>query len=399
MHSKIKIGKMKKILLILLAAAAVVSCKNVGENEFIISGSAQGMQDGLDVYLNKQDTMGKIIHVDTAKIKDGKFQFEGKVTTTDLNFIQMKDVKTGKEINGRFTFVMESGEIEIKVNKDTLGKSKVSGTYSNDKLAEYTDANNKIYDKMQAFQKANMSKWNEAMAKNDTAARSALIKENSVFVDQLKKLSLDHVEKNPKSFISVYLLMEHFPRTKAEADKDLPKIKKLYEGLDPELKKHWVAKKILQSIKMLEEVPAATETPKVGAVAPDFTAPSPDGKPVSLKQSMGKVTLVDFWASWCGPCRKESPNVVALYNEFHAKGLNIISVSLDADAAKWKEAIAADKLTWTHVSNLKQWKEPIAAQYSVKSIPATFLLDSKGVIVATGLEGEALKAKVASLLK
>ncbi len=388
---------MKKVLLILLAAAAVVSCKNVGENEFIISGEAKGVADGTDVYLNRQDTM-RVVHVDTVKVKDGKFQFEGKVTAPDLNFIEMKDVKTGKPINGRFTFVMESGEIEIEINKDTLGKSKVSGTYSNEKLADYTQAYTKIDKKMQAFQKANMNKWNEAMAKQDTAARNALIKENKKFVDQIKKLSLDHVEKNPKSFISIYLLMEHFPRTKADADKELPKIKKLYEALDPEIKKHWVARKLRQSIKMLEATPTAKETPKVGAVAPDFTAPSPDGKPVSLKQSMGKVTLVDFWASWCGPCRKESPNVVALYNEFHAKGLNIIGVSLDADAAKWKEAIAADKLAWTHVSNLKQWKEPIALQYNVQSIPATFLLDSKGVIVATNLESDELKAKVASLL-
>ena len=113
---------------------------------------------------------------------------------------------------------------------------------------------------------------------------------------------------------------------------------------------------------------------------------------------MGKVTLIDFWASWCGPCRQENPNVVALYNEFHKKGLSIISVSLDEDAAEWKEAIAKDKLTWVHVSNLKEMKDPIALQYGVTQIPTTFLLDATGKIVAVDLRGEGLNAKIKTLL-
>jgi len=119
---------------------------------------------------------------------------------------------------------------------------------------------------------------------------------------------------------------------------------------------------------------------------------------VSLKQSMGKVTLIDFWASWCAPCRKENPNVVALYNEYHSKGLNIIGVSLDQDATKWKDAIAKDNLNWIHVSNLKYWDEPIGKQYGISSIPATFILDAKGNIVAKDLRGDALRAKVKELL-
>ncbi|MBF7093023.1 TlpA family protein disulfide reductase [Flavobacterium sp. ALJ2] len=119
---------------------------------------------------------------------------------------------------------------------------------------------------------------------------------------------------------------------------------------------------------------------------------------VSLKESLGKVTIVDFWASWCGPCRKENPNVVAIYKELHSKGLNIIGVSLDKDAKAWKEAIAKDNLTWTQVSNLKFWDEPIAAQYGVQSIPATFILDASGKIVAQDLRGDELKAKIIELL-
>jgi thiol-disulfide isomerase/thioredoxin len=119
---------------------------------------------------------------------------------------------------------------------------------------------------------------------------------------------------------------------------------------------------------------------------------------VSLKESLGKATLIDFWASWCQPCRQENPNVVALYKAFHNKGLNIISVSLDEDAVSWKEAIVKDKLAWTQVSNLKEMKDPIALQYGITQIPTTFLLDAKGKIVAIDLRGVDLNTKIKELL-
>ncbi|WP_293891052.1 TlpA disulfide reductase family protein [Flavobacterium sp.] len=137
----------------------------------------------------------------------------------------------------------------------------------------------------------------------------------------------------------------------------------------------------------------------VGQPAPDFKAPTPEGKLGSLKESLGKATLIDFWASWCAPCRQENPNVVALYNDFHGKGLNIISVSLDEDAAKWKDAIAKDKLIWTQVSNLKEMQDPIALQYGVTQIPTTFLLDASGKVVAVDLRGDNLKVKIKELLR
>lgn len=120
---------------------------------------------------------------------------------------------------------------------------------------------------------------------------------------------------------------------------------------------------------------------------------------VALKESLGKVTLIDFWASWCQPCRVANPKLVALYNEFHGKGFNIISVSLDTDASKWKNAITKDKLTWTQVSNLKEMEDPIAVQYGIELIPTTFLLDSSGRIVGIDLPHEEMKAKIKALLE
>lgn len=133
-------------------------------------------------------------------------------------------------------------------------------------------------------------------------------------------------------------------------------------------------------------------------MAPDFKAPTPNGKWVTLKESLGKATLIDFWASWCSPCRQENKNVVTLFKEFHSKGLNIISVSLDENKGSWTKAIEEDKLSWTQVSNLKEMKDPIALQYGVTQIPTTFLLDTSGKIVAIDLWGDELKAKVKELL-
>ncbi len=373
---------MKKILLLLLVTASFVACKKVADGEFIITGKADGIANGIAVYLQKQDSTG-IVPVDTVKVENGKFKFEGKVKERGIHFIQVD------KIDGKAVLILESGEIIMNVRKDTITKSKVSGTYSNDKLTSFLDDSQKIQKRMVAFQKANMAKYNEAQSKQDTATINTLMKENSVFQKESIKLSLDHIEKYPKSYLSLLFLQQALN----QPDKDDAKIKKLFENLDPSLK-------ITKEGKKLKKIIEGLGVANVGTMAPDFSAPNVDGKMVSLKECLGKVTIVDFWASWCGPCRAENPNMVALYNEFHTKGVNIIGVSLDkeGEATKWKEAIAKDGLTWIEVSNLKFWQDPIAMKYNVKSIPATFLLDANGKIIAKDLRGAELKAKVASLL-
>ena len=124
--------------------------------------------------------------------------------------------------------------------------------------------------------------------------------------------------------------------------------------------------------------------PTVGAVAPDFEAPTPEGVNLSLQQVKGKLTVIDFWASWCKPCRVQSDRLVAMHQLFQSEGLNMISVSLDRDADKWIEAIKDDNLDWHHVSNLAYWNEPIARAYNVDAIPELFLLDEKGIVMYRG---------------
>ena len=371
---------MKKIAILLFAAFAVIACKKDG---YQITGLAKGVENGKKVYLETQSEAGPVT-LDTAVVESEKFKFDGKLKEgVELAFVRIET------LNGSVPMILEDGDISVEFNKDTIQKSKISGTKNNDKFQSYNNESQVIYKKMMKFQEENQQKMMTAQQTQDTTTVNALMKEFNKFQDDMNDQSKKFIEKNPDAFISALLLENFLMRSYLTPEE----VKGYYEKLD---------KSILdtKSGKNIKKMLDAMTSVEIGSVAPDFSAPSPDGKMISLKESMGKVTLIDFWASWCGPCRKENPNVVAMYNELHDKGLNIIGVSLDkeGDAEKWKEAIAKDGLTWNQISNLKFWKEPIAEQYNVKSIPATFLLDASGKIVAKDLRGEELKAKVKELL-
>jgi len=389
---------MKKVLLLLAAAAFVVSCNKLADDEFEIAGKIDPSLNGKSIYLEKMGGMMGVQQIDTAKIADGKFVFKGKTTDPALHFLSIEGMPQNK-----VEFILENGEIEVAIDKDSTFKSVQGGTYNNEKLHEYYEKVNASRKKMMSFQKKNQQVMMEAYKTNDTVVMNKLNKEYKVIGEEVEKSSNDFVKANPKAYISVLLIKQMLGMKKPVAD-----VKKYYDALDADVKKTKEGKELGEEIKKAASAPAAPQPQpqpqannskvEVGKPAPSFAAPSPAGTAVSLNQALGKVTIVDFWASWCKPCRMENPNVVAMYKELHPKGLNIIGVSLDKDAAKWKEAIAADKLDWNHVSNLKMWEEPIAAQYGVKSIPATFILDAKGNIVAKDLRGDALKAKVQELL-
>ena len=379
---KTKYQNMSKHFLLLAGLTLLASCSKVGDNEYLISGTAKGIDNGKMAILQVQNEMGPVSK-DTVKVENGKFEFKGEYKDgPEIGFVIIESID-----NGMVPFILENGEINITVDKDTIQKSKIGGTNNNDKFQEYNDGSSVIYKKMIAFQKANQQKLMDAQKVNDTATMMALKTKNMSFQTDMDKFSETFAEKNPNAFLSCLLLENFIGRQTLEA----AKIEKLYNALASDIKKTKSGVRVYDFIKSQKAV-------NIGSVAPEFSAPNPEGKTVSLKESLGKVTIVDFWASWCGPCRSENPNVVALYNEFHSKGLNIIGVSLDKDAAKWKEAIAKDKLAWTQVSNLKHWSEPIAKQYNVSSIPAMFVLDASGKIVAKDLRGAELKAKIAELL-
>jgi len=385
---------MKKFLLIIAASAFVVSCNKVADDKFEIAGTVDPSLNGKNVILEKEGAMG-YTPVDTVKVENGKFAFKGDVKEPSLHFISLDGVQ------GKAEFILEEGAIDIAVDKDSIFKTKRTGTYNNDKLSEYYEKVSGPRKKIMAFQKQHQTEMMAAYQKQDTVVMNRLNKEYEVIGKEMRGIADDFIVKNPKAYITLLLLKQSFSMEGVTHEE----MKKKFDALDAEVKNTKAGKDLLELIEK-SKAPAAGPQPQlpgksnaeVGNTAPAFSANTPAGKTFSLKEAMGKVTIIDFWASWCKPCRMENPNVVAMYNELHSKGLNIIGVSLDDDAKKWNTAIAADKLTWNHVSNLKGWEEPIAAQYGVESIPATFILDANGKIVAKDLRGAELKAKVAELL-
>ncbi|WP_309640518.1 redoxin domain-containing protein [Flavobacterium sp.] len=380
---------MKKILLVIAAITVLISCNKAGENEYIVTGTIKGIADGKSVTLEVQDETGALKPMDTVKIEKGKFTFKGNAKEPEMYLINIETVQ------GKIPFILENGDIEMNINKDSINITKVTGTYNNEELNSYKDKGIAIQKKMMKFQKDNTVKMTQAQQTKDTVVMNSLRKEYSKFQDEFVKQSDEYVGSHPKAFIAALIIEGMFNQMAP----DVTKIKKFYDGLDKEVKDTKHGKKIKKQLDELLKPVVNVDKVEIGGVAPDFSAPNPQGKTVSLKENMGKVTVIDFWASWCKPCRAENPNMVTLYKEFHAKGLNIISVSLDEDGTKWKEAIAKDQLTWAQVSNLKNFEDPIANSYGIKLIPSTFVLDASGKVVAKDLRGAELKAKVAELLK
>ncbi|WP_116787951.1 TlpA disulfide reductase family protein [Flavobacterium psychrotrophum] len=394
---------MKKIALFLAVAALMASCKNLADNEYEITGNVDPSWEGKTVILEKQGMMG-VAPVDTAKIKDAKFIFKDTVSSPEIYYISVQGLAEQK-----LDFVLEPGEIELEIDKDTLQKSKVGGTYNNDKLEDFKEIKKGFDVKFQKFGKANKDKYMAAMQKGDTVATNKIIKEQKVIITEADKVYTDFIKANPKAFVNINVL----GFVNQMAIKKPEEVKALFDGFDESIKKTPGGKQIADYFKKMDEMKKAEAAPqpqpepeaapeatgaKVGELAPQFSAPTPDGKQLSLKQAMGKVTIIDFWASWCPPCRAENPHVVEVYNKYHTKGLNIIGVSLDKKADAWKKAISDDKLAWNHISNLKYWNEPIAKLYGVEQVPTTFILDKDGKIIAKDLRGAQLDAKIKELL-
>ena len=382
---------MKKIFALAFTAAVLVSCNKDG---YTINGEVKGFEDGTKVYINKQDENG-FTKIDSTEVKGGTFEFKSdKTPETDLYFIEL-----GKTQEFAFPFVVENGKIKFTFDKEKPQETKVTGTKNNDLMTSYNEEAFKIQKEIMDYQQSNQNKFMEAQQKGDQATMQSLMDEMSKiqnkYVDQNKKF----ISTNKDSYISLLLITQLAMSDALTTDE----IKKYYNDLDASVKSTKKGKEFADNLKKIEENQKESQAKQqkvaIGQKAPDFSATTPDGKTESLHKNLGKATLVDFWAAWCGPCRAENPNVVALYNKYKAQGLKIIGVSLDKDKDKWIEAIAKDKLDWLQISNLKYWEDPIAKDYAVESIPATFILDANGIIVAKDLKGEALDAKIAELLK
>lgn len=371
---------MKKILLVATVASMMVACNKSG---YTISGDVQGFADGTKVYLSKY-TDNNLVKIDSTEIISNAFEFKGEATEIEYSFIQVDG--SDKQPGFNIPFILENGEIKISGDKNDPTKNKITGSKNNDDLAAFNEKATAINKEMQDFQAANMEKFQAATNANDTQTIESLMSQMDELQGKMVKEASQFVDNNKSSYVSL-LLLTQFGSQMGEDEFNTK-----FNNLTPEIKQTKIGKEIAEELKKVDAL-------AIGKKAPDFKAPNPEGKEISLYENLGKVTIIDFWASWCGPCRQENPNVVRLYNQYKDKGLQIVGLSLDKDDAKWKKAIADDQLTWVQMSNLKFWEDPIAKMYNIRSIPATFILDAKGTIVAKNLRGAELDAKIAELLK
>lgn len=373
---------MKKMFLIASAALVLASC-NKEASGYTITGTVAGFDDGTKVYISQPDENAQmgLTRIDSAEIKGGKFEMKGQAKDIELKFIEI-----GKTQEFAVPFIYENGKIVFDYNKEKPEEAKVSGSQNNDYLTTYNKEAFVIQKKMRDFQTNNMARIQQAQ--QDPSIMEALRADYEKLQNEMKDQSLNFIKTKKDAFISL-ILLEQLVQSQAITT---AQFKEYFNALDVKVKDSKKGKELDEMLKKLSAV-------EVGNPAPDFKAPDPQGKMVSLKESLGKITVLDFWASWCGPCRQENPEFVRIYNQYKDKGLAFFGVSLDKDADRWIKAIEDDKLTWTHVSNLKQWQDPIAKQYGITAIPATFILDEKGVIIARDLRGPELEAKIAELLK
>ena len=379
---------MKTKFLFLISILLLFSCKpstsNYGDHYEVIV-KADGVYDGLRAYLIKIENGRNRIATDTAIAYNEGFVFKGEIKGAEMRALTIDGVR------GQTSVFIEPGIIHVELYKDSIHKSKVEGTYNNSVFNDYKD---KYQKKIEAIDAVKAKFLN---SKENAESLKVLQKKADSLRIQVKNFGYEFIETNTDSDFALYVL----DGLTSQKGFDVELASKAFKRIEVSIKTKSESNQLISNrIKQKIESNPNKQKIKIRMQAPDFTAPNPQGNSITLSAIKGKVTIVDFWASWCKPCRIENPNLVKLYDKYHSKGLEIISVSLERGNQKafWIEAIKKDQLNWYNVSNLKFWQDPIAQAYSVNSIPATFILDENGTVVAKRLRGAELEAKIKKML-
>ncbi|HEY6953633.1 MAG TPA: TlpA disulfide reductase family protein [Flavisolibacter sp.] len=328
-------------------------------------------------YVSGQDNV-----TDSVQPKDGEFKIKGLITEPVVANLAVKFKQQGEEKSVReyVQLFLEPTKMEFAA-KDSLKNNTVKGSAGYPDFAAlmkeqevYNKQFDPLYDAYDSLQKAGDK---EGMKKTEDAINALNDKMNEA-------VYASFVRKHPNSSVALFAVKQY-----AGWDIDAAKVEPLFNMLP-------ASAKALPSAKALKDRIDIARKTGIGNYAMDFTQNDTLGKPVSLSSFKGKYVLVDFWASWCGPCRRENPNVVKVFNKYKDRNFTILSVSLDRPDAKdkWLAAIHKDNLTWTHVSDLKYWDNAVAKQYGIRAIPQNLLLDPQGKIIAKNLRGEDLDAKL-----
>jgi peroxiredoxin len=382
---------MKQIFIISFVILSLFSCKEEPKPEgYVINGTAKDVYNGIRVYLQSSNEQGRPVSIDTAIVMNEKFKFEGQLDNPEMLYIKVNSV------TGNLPIILENAVVSIDINKQNIVKSEVKGSKSHDDYVAFIEGRNKAQNDVQSMS----VKLDEAKFLKDQPNIDFYTEELNKAVEHNTNFAANFVTSHPDSYVSLFIVDA---QTNLR-DVDLELYQNAFNSLSNELKNSEYGKNVQTKMDQVREFQEKSKRLAIGQKAPNFTAPDPNGKPITLYDVKGKVTIIDFWAAWCGPCRRENPNVVKVYNDYHDKGLEIIGVSLDGtprqpDAkAAWLKAVEDDQLTWYHVSNLQYFNDPVAKMYDINAIPATFIIDEEGTIVAKNLRGIALEQKIAELL-
>ncbi len=373
---------MKKIFFVLVLLFPVsLLAQNVS---YTLKGKIGNLDAPAKVYLFHGNT-----RVDSTALQNGQFEFKGTITDPVQVSLILNDKGTGIQSlsHQHLDVYLEPGIIDVS-SPDSLARATIKGSKVNAANEKLKIALKPIDKKQEVIMSEYMSMSAEQRQNNDVMAN--FIARYKLITNEKKQIYVDCIHANPDGFISLVALKSLITLKNMDGEiLDYSEFAPLFNSLSSDVKNTVTGKKEAKSLLVMK---ATT----VGEIAPVFTQNDPDGKPITLSGLKGNYVLVDFWASWCGPCRAENPNVVKAYTKYHDKGLEILSVSLDDEKTKnaWLTAIQKDGLIWKNVSDLKGWKNEVAVLYGIKAIPQNMLLDKTGKIIARNLRGEALNKKL-----
>lgn len=337
------------------------------------------LNDGADntLYLSKREG-GAMVNIDSITLVNGIGEINGNIGLPEFYYIVVKNTKI------YFPIFIEAGDIVLNADMNNPQNPLVAGSLTHEKYLTYNDSVG-VFD-VKASELYN--KYGEARKVNDTILMKQI--ENEYYgIDSLKTNYLvDFVSDNPDNIVSAFLLINNTYKF------ELPQLDSMINTLESEIDSSIYVKKLHNYVNTLKKS-------AVGQPFIDFALNDPTGNKVALSSVVGdgKYVLVDFWASWCSPCRAENPNVVEAFNKYHEKGFDVFGVSFDKDHEKWVDAITDDELAWTQVSDLKYWDCEAGKLYGIQSIPQNIMISPEGIIIEKNLRGEDLQNKLAEIFE